>query len=138
MELPHAQHHAVSWDATTPTKSPGRRVRSCQNRGKLSVSRFPRCSPRGHGARSATGPRRRSAAGFAETPHVDELVADRAVALHDPSVRLPIGTVADGAGWQALTRSPKVNLVSTVAGTFPLPSNRTECRQLRVERRMRQ
>jgi len=78
------------------------------------------------------------AAGFAETPHVDELVADRAVALHHPSVRLPIGTVADGAGWQALTRSPKVNLVSTVAGTFPLPSNRTECRQLRVERRMRQ
>jgi hypothetical protein len=28
------------------------------------------------------------AGGFAETPHVDELVADRAVALHDQIVRL--------------------------------------------------
>jgi len=60
MELPHCQHHAVSWDATTPTKSPEHRARSCQNRGKLSVSRFPRCSPRGCGVRSARGPQRRS------------------------------------------------------------------------------
>jgi len=60
MELPHAQHHAVSWDATTPTKCPGHRARSCQNRGKLAVSRFPGCSPRGRGVRSARGLQRRS------------------------------------------------------------------------------
>ncbi len=88
MELPHAQHHAVSWDATTPTKSPGRRVRSCRTGADSPCRGSPAVVLAGV-AFEVPGVRNVArAGGFAETPHVDEIVADRTVALHDQIVRL--------------------------------------------------
>ena len=80
------KHHALSWDGTPPTKCPGRRVRSCRNRADSPGRGVPAVVLAGV-ALEVPGVRHVArAGGVAETPHVDALVADRAVTLHDQIV----------------------------------------------------